>query len=86
MTEKLRVGNLSSHVTDKDLSDRFSRFGVVTFAAVMKDELSGDSRGFGLVEMADSACAEQAIKWLNFSSFEGQIIAVSDFGGGHLSS
>ena len=79
MAEKLHVGNLSSHVTDKDLLDRFGRFGTVSFAAVMKDELSGDSRGFGLVEMADASSAEQAIKWLNFSAFEGQIIAVTAF-------
>jgi hypothetical protein len=52
----------------------------------MKDDLSGDRRGFGLVEMADSAGAVQAIKWLNFSSFEGQIIAVSTFNSGHWSS
>ena len=77
MNKKLHVGNLSPHVTDTDLLDRFARFGAVACAAVMKDDLSGVSRGFGLVEMVDLAGAEKAIKWLNFASFEGQIIAVS---------
>ena len=86
MTAKSHLGNLSPHISDNDLLDRFSRFGLVAFAAVMKDDLSGDRRGFGLVEMADSAGAVQAIKWLNFSSFEGQIIAVSTFNSGHWSS
>ena len=86
MTAKLHVANLSPHVTDNDLLDRFSRFGRVAFAAVTKDELSGDSRGIGLVEMADSTGAAQAIKWLNFSSIEGQIIAVSTADSGQFSS
>ena len=79
MTSKLHVGNLSSSVTDKDLFEKFSRYGSVLFAVVVCDGFSGESRGFGSVEMADSASAEQAVKWLNFSSYEGQIIAVSLF-------
>ena len=82
MTAKLHVANLSSHVTDADLLARFSNYGLVSFAAVMKDDRSGISAGFGLVEMADSVGAQQAIRWLNFSSFEGQIIAVSIYKGG----
>jgi RNA recognition motif-containing protein len=79
MTKKLHVGNLPSGVTDQQLSDKFALFGAVEFAAVVKDSISGESCGFGLVEMVDSASAEQAIKWLNLSSYEGQIMAVSLF-------
>jgi RNA recognition motif-containing protein len=79
MNTKLHVGNLPVCVTDQALSDKFARFGVVEFALVVKDDLSGESRGFGLVEMDNSASAQQAIKWLNFSSYEGQIMAVSLF-------
>ena len=82
MTSKLHVGNLPSGVTDQALSDKFARFGGVEFAMVVKDDISGESRGFGLVEMDNSASAEQAIKWLNFSSYEGQIMAVSLFKSG----
>jgi RNA recognition motif-containing protein len=79
MNRKLHVGNLSPWVTDHALSDKFARFGEVESAAIFKDDISGESCGFGLVEMANSASAQQAIKWLNFSSYEGQIIAVSLF-------
>jgi cold-inducible RNA-binding protein len=82
MTSKLHVGNLPSGVTDQALSDKFGCFGAVEFAVVVKDDISGESRGFGLVEMDDSASAEQAIKWLNFSSYEGQLMAVSLFQSG----
>ena len=81
MSSKLHIGNLPPWVTDKDLSEKFSRFGIVAFAAVIKDAISGESRGFGYVEMADLASADSAIKWLNFSSYGGQIMAVSRFSG-----
>jgi len=85
MNKKLHVGNLPSGVTDQDLLEKFARFGVVDFAAVVKDALSGESRGFGLVEMGDPASAQEAIKWLNFSSYEGQIMAVTLFERGNSS-
>jgi len=79
MNRKLHVGNLPPWVTGDALSDKFARFGEVEFAVVVKDDISGESRGFGLVEMDNSASAQQAIKWLNFSSYDGQIMAVSLF-------
>jgi cold-inducible RNA-binding protein len=82
MTSKLHVGNLPAGVTDQQLSNKFARFGVVEFALVVKDDISGESRYFGLVEMDDSTSAEQAAKWLNFSSCEGQLMAVSLFQSG----
>ena len=77
MNRKLHVGNLPLWVTDKDLVEKFGRFGTVEFAAIMQDDVSGASRGIGLVEMASSAEAQKAMSWLNFSSYEGQIMAVS---------
>jgi len=79
MNKKLHVGNLPSGVTDQDLLEKFERFGGVDFATVVKDDLSGKSCGFGLVEMSDPTGALEAIKWLNFSSYQGQIIAVTLF-------
>lgn len=79
MNKKLHVGNLPAWVTDQDLKEKFDRFGQVAFALVVKDDVSGESRGFGLIEMDDSASAMEAIKWLNYSSYEGQIMAVSLF-------
>jgi cold-inducible RNA-binding protein len=81
MNTKLHVGNLPSWVTDQELSEKFARYGEVEFAAVVKDDLSGESCGFGLVQMGNSVSAQDAIKWLNFSSYEGQIMAVSLFNG-----
>ena len=82
MSTKLHVGNLPLWVTDQHLSDKFARFGIVELAVVAKDDMSGASCGFGIVEMSDSASAQRAIKWLNFSSYEGQIMAVGLFDSG----
>lgn len=82
MSKKLHVGNLPIWVTDQQLAEKFGRFGVVDFAAIIKDDVSGESRGFGLVEMSEATSALEAVKWLNFSSFEGQILAVSLFDSG----
>ena len=82
MNKKLHVGNLPSGTTDQDLLEKFARFGGVEFAAIVKDDLSGESCGFGLVEMNDSAGALEAIKWLNFSSYEGHIMSVAFFEAG----
>ena len=79
MNKKLHVGNLPPEVNDQELHEKFARFGVVDFAMVVKDDFSGESRGFGLVEMGDSSSAQEAIKWLNYSSYEGQIMAVTLF-------
>jgi len=79
MNSKLHVRNLPNWVTNQDLSDKFARFGDVDFALVVRDDLSGESCGFGLVEMADELSAQEAIKWLNFSSYQGQILSVSLF-------
>ena len=82
MNTKLHVGNLSAHVTDADLLDKFGGFGLVSFAMVMKDDLSGGSRGFGLVEMADLAGAEQAIASKYSDEAETELKASVVAGGG----
>lgn len=79
MSKKLHIGNLPPSITDQQLSDKFSRFGVVELAVVVRDDLSGENCGYGLVEMDEPASAAAAIKWLNFSSYGGQIMAVSYF-------
>ena len=70
---------MPASVDAQELSEKFSRFGVVEFATVVKDDVSGESQCVGLVEMHDVAGALEAIKWLNFSSFEGQILSVNFF-------
>ena len=55
------VGNLSWTMTDEDLNSLFSQYGTVTSAKVLKDKVSGRSKGFGFVEMDDADAANAAL-------------------------
>lgn len=59
------IGNLSPEVNDEDLKQIFENFGQVVSAKVIKDKYSGQSRGFGFVEMPNSVEAQVAIGGLN---------------------
>lgn len=59
------VFNLSSVVQDEDLKNMFSVYGDVQSAEVVKDIISGESRGFGFIEMEDNLEAQRAIDALN---------------------
>ena len=61
MTTKLYVGNLSYGTRDRDLEELFAEVGNVTSAQVINDRETGQSRGFGFVEMATEDEAKQAI-------------------------
>ena len=71
------VGNLAYSVTEDDLRQAFSQFGTVTSANVITDKFSGQSKGFGFVEMADNAEADAAIKALNDSALKGRNMKVN---------
>jgi RNA recognition motif-containing protein len=73
---KIYVGNLANTVSDQELNDMFVTYGPVTSARVIKDKFSGQSRGFGFVEMGDSE-AEAAIAALNGAELQGQRLRVS---------
>jgi RNA recognition motif-containing protein len=72
VAKKLYVGNLAYAVTDQDLKDLFSESGTVESVAVISDKFSGQSKGFGFVEMADATGAEAAIKTLDGTEFKGR--------------
>lgn len=74
---KLYVGNLQYSSTEEDLMTLFSEFGEVTSINIIKDRHSGDSKGFGFVEMADNSYGDKAIKGLNGISFQGRLIKVN---------
>jgi cold-inducible RNA-binding protein len=74
----LYVGNLSYDATEEDLQQAFGAFGQVTSAAVIKDQYSGRSKGFGFVEMSDSAQAQSAIAGLNGKDLKGRNINVNE--------
>ncbi|MCU0835116.1 MAG: RNA-binding protein [Chromatiaceae bacterium] len=75
---RIYVGNLPYSVTDEDLRDAFGEFGELTGAEVVKDKFSGQSKGFGFVEMRDNADADAAIKALNESMFKGRKLTVNE--------
>ena len=77
MNNKLYVGNLSYSMRDDDLRDAFSAFGDVQSAKVMMERDTGRSKGFGFVEMANDAQAQEAISALNGQSVGGRALTVN---------
>ncbi len=71
------VGNLPYSVTEDDLRAAFADFGEVSSANVIMDRMSGQSKGFGFVEMPSDPEAEEAINALNDSAFNGRNIKVN---------
>ncbi|HEX5323241.1 MAG TPA: RNA-binding protein, partial [Capsulimonadaceae bacterium] len=78
MATKLYVGNLSYQTTDQELQELFSEAGNVTSAQVVTDRYSGQSRGFGFVEMATEDEAQQAIAAINGRSVGGRALVVNE--------
>ena len=72
------VGNLAREATESDLRDAFQAFGEVTSASIIKDKFSGESRGFGFVEMPNKSEAEKAISSLNGKSIKGRNVTVNE--------
>lgn len=71
------VGNLSYEITDDEVRDIFSPHGEISSVSIIKDKFSGQSKGFGFVEMPNQAEAEEAIKTLNESDLKGRNIKVN---------
>ncbi len=71
------VGNLPYSVTEDDLRAAFADFGEVSSANVIMDRMSGQSKGFGFVEMPSDSEADEAINALNDSAFNGRNIKVN---------
>jgi RNA recognition motif-containing protein len=78
MGKKLYVGNLGFDVTDKDLEAVFTQAGVCESVAVITDKFSGQSRGFGFVEMSSSAEAAKAIQQFNGQDLKGRALKVNE--------
>ena len=78
MGKKLYVGNLAYGVTDSQLEQLFSAHGAVQSAQVIMDRDTGRSKGFGFVEMSNSAEAEAAISALNGVEKEGRAMTVNE--------
>lgn len=73
----LYVGNLAYNVTEDDLKSLFSEYGEVTSVNIVKERFSGQSKGFGFVEMPSNSEADKAIKALNGMKVKEQSIKIS---------
>ena len=78
MNNKLYVGGLPYSVTDQKLEEIFSAHGTVASARVITDKLTGQSRGFGFVEMDSGNEAQSAISGLNGTQYDGRSLVVNE--------
>ncbi|MBA7678874.1 hypothetical protein ES703_87152 [subsurface metagenome] len=72
------VGNLAREVTEDDLRQAFEAFGQVSTATIIKDRFSGESRGFGFVEIPSKNEAQTAITEMNGKELKGRAINVNE--------
>jgi RNA recognition motif-containing protein len=78
MGSKLYVGGLPYSVTEGRLQELFSAHGTVESANVISDKFTGQSRGFGFVEMSSSGEAQKAIAALNGTQMDGRTLTVNE--------
>lgn len=78
MAKRLFVGGLPYSIDDSELTEMFAKFGTVVSANVIMDRDTRRSKGFGFVEMAEDAAADEAIKKLDGAELDGRKIAVNE--------
>ena len=78
MGSKLYVGGLPYSATEQQLSDLFAAHGTVASARIIADKFTGQSRGFGFVEMSSDSEAKAAITALNGSDMGGRSLTVNE--------
>lgn len=78
MGKKLYIGNLNFDTTDEELERAFSEFGEVVSAVVVKDRVSGRSRGFGFVEFTEEQSAQDAKAAMNGKDLSGRPLRVDE--------
>ena len=78
MATKLFVGNLPFSATGTELEGLFSQVGAVTSANVISDKFTGQSRGFGFVEMSSTQDAQTAIEKFNGYELQGRALTVNE--------
>ncbi|MGB9005103.1 MAG: RNA-binding protein [Candidatus Aminicenantales bacterium] len=72
------VGNLSRDVSERELREAFEAHGQVQACSIIKDKFSGESRGFGFVEMPNKEEGEKAIAAMNGKDLKGRNITVNE--------
>ncbi len=78
MGSKLYVGGLPYSATQGELTDLFSAHGTVQSAIIISDKFTGQSKGFGFVEMSSGEEAQAAITALNSTEFGGRTLTVNE--------
>jgi cold-inducible RNA-binding protein len=76
MAKKLYVGNLAFNMTDRELEEAFAEFGEILSATVVKDRISGRSKGFGFVEFANDEDADKAREALDGKEIKGRAVRI----------
>ncbi len=72
------IGNLPYSTSDEELAEMFRPHGEVTSAKIIMDKISGRSKGFGFVEMADNSSAQSAIEALDGHEVDGRPLKVNE--------
>ena len=78
MEKKIYVANIPFTATEQDIIDLFSEYGEVVSARIINDKFTGQSKGFGFVEMTNEAEGKAAIEQLNAAEIEGRTIVVNE--------
>jgi len=76
-TNKLYVGGIPYRTTEDELRTAFEEAGTVTSVSIISDRMTGRSRGFGFVEMADEAQAQAAVDRWDGKEYDGRMLSVS---------
>jgi len=78
MSKKLYVGNLSFDLTEEELEKSFSQFGEIASLTIIKDSVSGRSKGFGFVEFVDEESAKNAKESIDGKELAGRTLKVDE--------
>ena len=78
MVKKLYIGNLADDVTEDDLRANFGDIGEIVSLVIIRDKITGMSRGFGFVEMSTEQQAEEAVQKFNGGELLGRTIRVNE--------
>lgn len=78
MAKKLYVGGIPYSTTEDELKAAFAEIGEVTSSAIIIDKMTGRSKGFGFIEMANDGDADKAISEMNGKDFQGRTLTVNE--------
>jgi RNA recognition motif-containing protein len=78
MGKKIYVANIPFNATEQDIKDLFSDYGEVVSAKIITDKFTGQSKGFGFVEMGSDEDAKKTISELNGKTFMGKTLTLAE--------